>query len=80
MATPPRPFIEKLDDLPMPAWHLYDSENYRYRISRLLARRRPLAMAEFSRGCVFQCDFCASKNTCSRISSAQRKRSGMSDS
>lgn len=63
MATPPRPFIEKLDDLPMPAWHLYDSENYRYRISRLLARRRPLAMAEFSRGCVFQCDFCASKNT-----------------
>ena len=63
VATPPRPFIERLDDLPMPAWHLYDSDNYRYRISRLLARRRPLAMAEFSRGCVFQCDFCASKNT-----------------
>lgn len=63
VATPPRPFMENLDDLPMPAWHLYNSENYKYRISRLLARRRPLAMAEFSRGCVYKCDFCASKNT-----------------
>jgi anaerobic magnesium-protoporphyrin IX monomethyl ester cyclase len=63
VATTPRPFIENLDDLPMPAWHLYNSENYKYRISRLLARRRPLAMAEFSRGCVYKCDFCASKNT-----------------
>ena len=62
-ATPPRPFVENLDDLPMPAWHLYNSENYRYKISRLLAKRPPLAMAEFSRGCVYKCDFCASKNT-----------------
>ncbi len=61
--TLPRPFIEDLDTLPMPAWHLYNSENYKYRISRLLAKRRPLTMAEFSRGCVFKCDFCASKNT-----------------
>jgi anaerobic magnesium-protoporphyrin IX monomethyl ester cyclase len=59
----PRPFIQNLDDLPMPAWHLYNSDNYKYRISRLLAKRPPLAMAEFSRGCVFKCDFCASKNT-----------------
>jgi anaerobic magnesium-protoporphyrin IX monomethyl ester cyclase len=62
-ATAPRPFIAHLDDLPMPAWHLYDSESYRHRISRLLAKRPPLAMAEFSRGCVYRCDFCASKNT-----------------
>jgi anaerobic magnesium-protoporphyrin IX monomethyl ester cyclase len=61
--TEPRPFLENLDELPMPAWHLYNSENYKYKISRLLARRRPLAMAEFSRGCVYRCDFCASKNT-----------------
>lgn len=61
--TMPRSFIQNLDDLPMPAWHLYNSENYKYRISRLLAKRPPLAMAEFSRGCVFKCDFCASKNT-----------------
>ncbi len=62
-ATAPRPFIENLDNLPMPAWHLYRSEEYKHRISRLLAKRPPLAMTEFSRGCVFQCDFCASKNT-----------------
>jgi anaerobic magnesium-protoporphyrin IX monomethyl ester cyclase len=61
--TLPRPFIENLDTLPMPAWHLYNSDNYKYRISRLLAKRRPLTMAEFSRGCVYKCDFCASKNT-----------------
>src|ERR1051326_2259771 len=61
--TEPRPFVQNLDDLPMPAWHLYDSAEYRDKISRLLARRPPLAMAEFSRGCVYKCDFCASKNT-----------------
>jgi anaerobic magnesium-protoporphyrin IX monomethyl ester cyclase len=63
LSTNPRPFIQNLDDLPMPAWHLYNSENYKYKISRLIAKRRPLAMAEFSRGCVYSCDFCASKNT-----------------
>jgi anaerobic magnesium-protoporphyrin IX monomethyl ester cyclase len=61
--TGSRPLIENLDDLPMPAWHLYDPEEYRHRMSRLLARRPPVTMAEFSRGCVFKCDFCASKMT-----------------
>lgn len=55
-----RPLIESLDDLPMPAWHLYDLDQYR-EMSRILARRTPITMAEFSRGCVFRCDFCASK-------------------
>ena len=54
--------IENLDDLPMPAWHLYNIKNY-YKMSRLLARRLPIVMAEFSRGCVYRCDFCASKIT-----------------
>ena len=58
MRTP----IENLDDLPMPAWHLYNIKDY-YRMSRLLARRLPIVMAEFSRGCVYRCDFCASKIT-----------------
>jgi anaerobic magnesium-protoporphyrin IX monomethyl ester cyclase len=61
--TSPRPFLQNLDELPMPAWHLYDSENYRNRVSRLLVKRPPATMAEFSRGCVYKCDFCASKNT-----------------
>jgi len=55
-----RPLISDLDTLPMPAWHLYDPEHYR-KMSKLYARRTPIAMAEFSRGCVFKCDFCASK-------------------
>ena len=58
MRTP----IANLDDLPMPAWHLYDIKNYHKR-SRLLAKRLPLALVEFSRGCVYRCDFCASKIT-----------------
>jgi hypothetical protein len=32
----------------MPAWHLYNIKDY-YKMSRLLARRLPLTMAEFSR-------------------------------
>ncbi len=61
--TGPRPLIENLDDLPMPAWHLYNPLEYKDKMSRLLARRPPATMAEFSRGCVFKCDFCASKMT-----------------
>lgn len=61
--TGTRPVIENLDDLPMPAWHLFDPTEYKCRMSRLLARRPPVTMAEFSRGCVFKCDFCASKMT-----------------
>lgn len=62
-STPARPFIENLDELPLPAWHLYNSAEYKHRISRLLARRPPAAIIEFSRGCIYKCDFCASKNT-----------------
>ena len=54
--------IANLDDLPMPAWHLYNIKDY-YKMSRLLAKRLPLTMAEFSRGCIYRCDFCASKIT-----------------
>lgn len=62
ISTGLRPLIHNLDDLPMPAWELYESRDY-HQISRLLARQRPVTIAEFSRGCVFKCDFCASKNT-----------------
>ncbi|MCQ8119786.1 B12-binding domain-containing radical SAM protein [Methylomonas rosea] len=61
--TGQRPLIENLDDLPIPAWHLFDPKEYKHRMSRLLARKPPATMAEFSRGCVFKCDFCASKMT-----------------
>jgi len=58
-----RALLANLDDLPMPAWHLYHAPEYRRRVSRLLVRRPPVTMAEFSRGCVYRCDFCASKMT-----------------
>jgi anaerobic magnesium-protoporphyrin IX monomethyl ester cyclase len=63
VSTGPRPLISDLDELPFPAWHLYDPRVYRDKISRILVRRPPATIAEFSRGCVFKCDFCASKMT-----------------
>lgn len=62
-STPPCPLLDRLDDLPMPAWDLYPIEDYRQRHSRIIVRRPPAAMVEFSRGCVFKCDFCGSRNT-----------------
>ena len=55
--------IDNLDELPFPAWELFDTELYISSASRLLVKRPPATMAEFSRGCVFKCDFCASKIT-----------------
>ncbi len=60
--TGQRPPIENLDDLPIPAWDCYNPEDYKT-IPRLIAEHPPVATAEFSRGCVFLCDFCASKMT-----------------
>jgi len=62
VSTGRRTPISDLDSLPMPAWHLYDPDDYHH-ISRLLAKKTPVTIAEFSRGCVFKCDFCASKQT-----------------
>lgn len=61
--TGTRPPIEDLDDLPFPAWELFRPGDYVATASRLLVRKPPATMAEFSRGCVFKCDFCASKIT-----------------
>lgn len=61
--NPERSVIADLDQLPLPAWDLFDLNAYAKRTSRLFARRRPFVTAEFSRGCVYKCDFCASKLT-----------------
>ena len=58
-----RPLIEDLDQLPFPALDLYDKAIYQRHMSHLLVRNPPATMLEFSRGCVFKCDFCASKIT-----------------
>lgn len=51
--NPTRPFIENLDDLPFPAWHLLDLNRY-----RLPLKGRPFLMLAPLRGCPFQCSFC----------------------
>src|SRR3990167_6041623 len=63
ISTGQRPPIMDLNQLPIPAWDLYDIEIYKKNMSRLLCRKPPSTMAEFSRGCVYRCDFCASKIT-----------------
>jgi len=48
----PRTYIEDLDSLPFPAWHLFNLEDY-YEKSRV--RRLPILT---SRGCPFKCIYC----------------------
>lgn len=52
----PRPLIENLDELPFPAWHLYDLK--RYKCSRLVSKGNPTGPIEPSRGCAFRCVYC----------------------
>jgi anaerobic magnesium-protoporphyrin IX monomethyl ester cyclase len=71
VANPSRPLVPFLDDLPIPAWELYPSDSNR-KVTRYLARYPPVTTVEFSRGCVFKCDFCATKNT---VGEGYRKKS-----
>jgi len=48
-----RPFLEDLDQLPLPAWELLDRGMY-----KLPLLGRPFLMAAPSRGCPFPCTFC----------------------
>jgi radical SAM superfamily enzyme YgiQ (UPF0313 family) len=64
-STGPGGLFEDLDALPMPAWEDYPPETHAL-ASKLLARNLPVTSIEFSRGCIYSCDFCASKNTMGR--------------
>lgn len=52
-----RPLIANLDTLPFPAWHLLPMEKYRG--SADLGGGRPFTTVIASRGCIFNCRFCA---------------------
>ncbi len=62
-STPFRTYIQNLDELPFPALELYNPFDYENKVSHLWARQTPITQLEFSRGCIYKCDFCASKNT-----------------
>jgi len=51
---PVRPFIEDLDQLPFPAWHLIDKTKY-----QMPFLNRPFFLVATGRGCPYQCTFCA---------------------
>lgn len=50
--NPVRPFMEDLDRLPMPDFDLFDYKNF-------LSSRIKTALVMVSRGCVFNCTYCA---------------------
>lgn len=64
-STPMADLHTDLDHLPMPAWELYPSEANE-KMTKIIARHQPVTTVEFSRGCVYRCDFCGSKNTMGR--------------
>ncbi len=54
--TPPRPFIQDLDQLPLPARHLIHMDDYR----KTKLGSRDITPLITSRGCPYRCTFCAS--------------------
>lgn len=54
--TPPRPFLQNLDELPMPAFELVNP--YDYSAPPTFCRKKPLGGIETSRGCLWGCVYC----------------------
>jgi len=52
----PRPYIEDLNSLPFPAWHLIDTGKY-----RMPYTRKRYLMVTPARGCPYHCIFCVAK-------------------
>lgn len=59
----PRPLIKDLDHLPFPAWDLMPPAAYRIVPILEPAKAQPIAPVMASRGCPYNCSFCASNVT-----------------
>ncbi len=59
--NPRRDLIENLDTIPMPAWDLMPPKKYPPAPHGAVAKRFPVAPIITTRGCPFNCAFCASK-------------------
>src|SRR5271157_5441211 len=60
--TEPRELIENLEELPYPAWDLIHPEIYPSLPHGVFFKRAPVLPIFTSRGCPFECNYCASKN------------------
>jgi len=59
ISNPPRPPIQDLDSLPFPAFHLIPFEKYNFLFEVPGQGKLPAANIMTSRGCRFNCNFCA---------------------
>ena len=60
ISTPDRDFINNLDELPFPAWHLFDIDKYDARLEGI-AKHQAIGVMS-SRGCPQNCVFCANSS------------------
>lgn len=58
--TEPRPFLNNLDELPIPAYHLLDMESYFVGMAPIYKKKRMVSIST-SRGCVRNCIFCSGR-------------------
>lgn len=63
ITTPHRPYIQPLDSLPPPAWHLLDASLVAQRTPTHLAADRISTTLFATRGCPFDCNFCLVPST-----------------
>jgi len=56
--NPVRPFLKDLDELPLPAWHLFKMDRYKQKLEHL---NLPSHVILTSRGCPYNCSFCSAR-------------------
>jgi anaerobic magnesium-protoporphyrin IX monomethyl ester cyclase len=73
--NPPRPLIEKLEDLPFPGYHFVKVNMHKYHFRIMGGKDNPYALIEGARGCDHQCSFCTQWRhwqACWRVKAAKR--------